>query len=154
MTYLVYGLWLLSIFWIAGEIDRHLHERYGMLLDRELPSGSSWLLSGFASLLLPGAGQFLNRQPVKAAFVLAWPFLMLLIKFPRPWQMLQFSSYALLLPWWLLAVGDALAVGLIIHYRQRWLLAREAKSLRESDHVRNMDSFLERRKMKQNHQMP
>ncbi len=118
MTYLLYSLWILSLILVVSELDSLVARRVMDRLRVAVPE-SHWLLAVFASAVLPGVGQFLNGQVLKAFFFLIWPFLSLFgAPVPRPWQMLALKTGWLLLPWWLLAIGDALVSGLIRHGRQ------------------------------------
>lgn len=149
MTFLLYSLWLLSLFWVAGEIDRWLTKRFARRMDAELPSSDIWFLPSIVALALPGAGQFLNRQLVKALLIVSWPFLLLLTGVPRPWQMLRFNTYNMLLPWYLLSVLDATAIALIIHFQRKREAERENQAANSQDTNQDLTSFLENRTKKQ-----
>lgn len=145
MTFLLYSLWILSLFWIAGEIDRLLIRRFARRMDAELPSSDIWFLPPIVAFALPGAGQFLNRQLVKALLIVSWPFLLLLTGVHRPWQMLQFNTYNMLLPWYLLSVIDAMAIALIIHVQRKRQADRESREANNQSSDRDLTRFLERR---------
>lgn len=150
MTYLVYALWFLSLLWVAAEVDR----RYtGRLADRvmpELASGSVWFLSPAVSMVLPGAGQFLNGQLLKGLLCFAWPIVVSASHAVWPLQFAHLYTWQLLLAWYPLVVLDALAVGLL-QYRRRAkaeaaLEAATAQDTRRDD----LSDFLARRQARQN----
>jgi hypothetical protein len=149
MTFLLYSLWLLSLFWVAGEIDRLLVKRFARQMESELPSSDIWFLPPIVAFALPGAGQFLNRELVKALLIISWPFLLLLTGVPRPWQMLRFNTYNMLLPWYLLSVIDALAVALVIHYQRKRQVDQESQEANKQNSDQDLTRFLERRARRQ-----
>ncbi|MEE9217612.1 MAG: hypothetical protein V3U98_00945 [Acidobacteriota bacterium] len=94
------------------------------------------LLSGPASLLVPGWGQFLNAQPLKAALLMglfltgAYAFA-LSVTFPSLWKIWD-SSYQLIFGFeltngGLVAFGSALIAYLFAFY-DAWLVARRQRS--------------------------
>lgn len=149
MTYLVYTAWILSLVLAVGELDNLAARRIMQRLGLHFPD-AHWLTSGFLTAFLPGLGQFLNGQPLKAIFLISWPFLTLWgWPVPRPWQMLALKSGWLLLPWWVIAIGDALLVGWIASRQQ----LREQQAPRQGERPANtVDyySYLAARQNKRN----
>ncbi|HWI63746.1 MAG TPA: hypothetical protein VNT75_18070 [Symbiobacteriaceae bacterium] len=122
MTYVIYALWFLSLLGVAGELDR----RWGRwLCERILPeltTGHVWFLPPAVSVAVPGAGQLLNGQPVKALLCFLWPFIMTAI--PRPWQFVGLKLWWMAAPWYAAVFLDALIVGLA-RFRSRRACERE-----------------------------
>lgn len=142
MTYLFYCLWILSLVLVISELDSLIARRLLDKMQSPIPE-AHWGFAVFASFLIPGVGQFLNGQVLKAFFFLTWPFLTLWgAPIPRPWQMLAIKSPWLLLPWWLLAILDALVVGLIRQRRDRIALKQSLASANTADFY----SYLERKR--------
>ncbi len=119
MTYLVYCAWIISLLFLAGEVDGLVRRWLGRRYEQGLTAPFPWYVPPFVSMAVPGAGQFLNRQPVKALLVFLWPVLVGFSIFPRPWQTLMMSTRAILAPWYVLMVLDALIVGIIRHRESR-----------------------------------
>jgi membrane protein implicated in regulation of membrane protease activity len=143
VTYLLYGLWILSLILIAGELDRLISQRIVRRFNLNVPEVGRWIPL-ITSLVLPGVGQFLNGQPIKALFVLTWPFLAAFkAPVPPPWQMVMTKTYELLLPWYLLTVLDALIVALILNRRRTERLAEVRRY--EQDRSDKVVKFLSRR---------
>lgn len=118
MTYLLYAAWILSMVLAIGELDNLVARRILQWLKFPFPE-VDWKISTFLSPFLPGLGQFLNGQPLKALFVAAWPFISLYNwPVPRPWPLWGLKTGLMLLPWWLIAIADALIVGWIRQRRQ------------------------------------
>lgn len=144
MTYVLYAAWILAMVLAAGELDSlvagRLFRRFGL----HFPE-SHWLVSSFLTIMIPGLGQFVNGQPLKALFLILWPFLTLFgSPIPRPWPLLALKTGWVLLPWWLIAVGDAFVVGWIQHRR----LVRERKESGQetrASHAVDMYAYLSQR---------
>jgi hypothetical protein len=115
MTFLVYIAWYASLLLLAGELDRRFTRRLTERVIPELSAFSLWFMPAVGSAVLPGAGQFLNSQPLKALVAFSWPILFGMI--PRAWQFLMIHTYVLLIPWWITVVLDALIVGVLRHRR-------------------------------------
>jgi TM2 domain-containing membrane protein YozV len=150
MTYLVYALWFLSLLWAAAEVDRLYTGRIAERLMPELSSGTVWFLSPAVSMVLPGAGQFLNGQVLKGLLCFAWPIVISASHAVWPWQFMHLYTWQLLLAWYPLVVLDALAAGLLHHRRHAKaaaaLEAAEALDTRRDD----LSDFLARRQARQN----
>lgn len=147
MTYLLYGFWLLSMVLAVGELDNLVSRRILQRLKLAFPE-THWLTSSFLSIMLPGLGQFLNAQPLKALMLFAWPFLTLWgYPVPRPWALWGLKSGWMLLPWWLIAIGDALVVGWL---RQRQQRLEPAQRSDLPSNTIDYDTFLEKRQKRQN----
>lgn len=145
MTYLVYAGWTLTLILLAGELDR-LFSAWLLRRFRLPVPDVHWAITAFIALLVPGSGQFLNGQPIKAAFVLAWPLLIMFRSpIPPPWQMLLLNTGALLAPWWLCAWLDATLTGWLV-WRARHGPDREGRALAGRSRQDQMADFLDRRK--------
>jgi TM2 domain-containing membrane protein YozV len=143
VSYLLYALWLLSLLLLVGEIDRI--ERYGgrRRLTRfwaETGSPTVWFVPAVASLVLPGAGQLLNQQPLKALLAFGWPLIVNML--PRPWQFLALPTYVLLIPWYLVVAADALWVAI---WRQRESRRPDAAAATAKSRQDQLTSYLSRR---------
>lgn len=150
MTYLVYAFWFLSLLWVAAEVDRLYTGRIAERFMPELSSGSIWFLTPAVSMVLPGAGQFLNGQVVKGLVCFVWPIVISASRGVWPWQFLHLYTWQLLIAWYPLVVLDALAVGLLHHRRRsREAAALEAAQVRDS-HRDDLSDFLSRRQARQN----
>lgn len=111
MTYVAYLLWILTLVLAAGEIDNLFARRLCQRLKLSLPD-TNWPTRTFLTVILPGLGQVLNGQPVKGLLLALWPFLTLWgAPIPRPWPLWALKTGWMLLPWWLIAIGDAMVVG-------------------------------------------
>ena len=148
MSFLIYCLWMISLLVVTGELDRIARERFPNQLQWQWLHTLPWYIAPFISMLLPGSGQFMNRQPIKGTLLLLWPILSGFGFFPRPWQLLQFNFLLMSIPWYLLAFADALVVAVISYYlRRRGERRVEAREYAESAaQVQSMSDFLERRK--------
>lgn len=145
MTYLIYTGWTLSLILLVGEVDRIFSS---WLLRRfRLPVPDiHWAVTSFIALLVPGSGQFLNGQPIKAAFVLAWPLLIMFRSpVPPPWQMLLLKTGALLAPWWFCTWLDATVTGWLV-WRARHSQGGDGDGPAESARQQQIAEFLARRK--------
>lgn len=140
----MYGLWILSMILIAGELDRIISRRIVRRFDLTMPQVGPWVPL-ITSSMLPGVGQFLNGQPIKALFVLTWPFMVAFkAPVPPPWQMVMTKTHELLFPWYLLAVLDALIVALMLNRRRTERPAEERRH--EQDRSDKVVEFLSRRR--------
>jgi hypothetical protein len=150
MTYLVYAAWILSMVLAVGELDDLVARRILRRFKLNLPE-VHWATSTFLSAMLPGLGQFLNGHLLKALFFVAWPFLTVYgTPIPRPWQLWGLKTPLMFLPWWLIAIGDALVAGLISHRRQ---MAERRAALQDGDLAPNtvdMYAYLSKRQKQQN----
>jgi len=113
VTYLVYALWFLSLLAVAGELDRRWGRRFSDRVLPELAISHIWFLPPAASMVVPGSGQLLNGQPIKALFCFLWPFTITAI--PRPWQMVALKLWWLAAPWYVFVILDALIYSLMRH---------------------------------------
>lgn len=148
MTYVLYAAWILALVLTVGELDHLIARRLMQRFRLTLPEGH-WLTAGFLSAMLPGLGQFLNGEPLKALFLIVWPFATLYgWPVPRPWQLLALKTGWILLPWWAVAVGDALVVGFL---NQRWR-EREQQASRQEQASNTIDyySYLSERQKRHN----
>lgn len=142
MTYFVYAVWFLSLLLVAGELDhrfsRHLSHRFMP----EISASAVWYLPPSVSFILPGAGQFLNGQIIKALVAFTWPITVGLL--PRPWQFLMVKTWIMLVPWYIIVVLDALLVGVMTFRRQ----LREEHAHREEQRgkVDSLGDYLTRRR--------
>lgn len=147
MTYLAYSAWILSLVLVVGELDNLIARRLFRRLGLSFPE-TSWLMAMFLSWILPGLGQFLNGQPLKAAFLMTWPFLTLYGTFV-PWALWGLKTGWLLVPWWLIAIGDGLVVGYLRQRKQRAeQLAPRAGG--PPDNTVDYYAFLEKKQKRQN----
>lgn len=149
MTFILYILWIAAIMAVLTEIDhlitRPLLERTGAGIPEV-----HWGIVPVASVVVPGVGQFLNGQITKALFAFFWPFLTMFGQpVPRPWQMLGIKTVTLLLPWYIVQVGDALLFALLQNRRRLREDAEMARLARSSERAVDMSVFLERRKQRQ-----
>lgn len=145
MTYLVYTGWTMTLILLAGELDHLLSSR--LLRRFRLPVPDvHWAVTSFIALLVPGSGQFLNGQPIKAAFVLAWPLLIMFRSpVPPPWQMLLLKTGALLAPWWFCTWLDAAVYSWLV-WRARHRRDGEGDEPGDRARQEQMADFLARRK--------
>lgn len=148
MTYIVYLLWMISLLLLLGELDRIAREKFPNHLQWPWLTSLPWYVAPFISVLLPGSGQFMNRQPIKGTVMLLWPVLSGLSFFPRPWQLMQFNFFMMWAPWYLLALLDALLFALVGYViRRRIERQTEAREIAESAaQVKSVTDYLERRK--------
>ncbi|MFZ5827398.1 MAG: hypothetical protein ACOY94_24115 [Bacillota bacterium] len=148
MTYLIYTAWILALVLTVGELDNLISRRLMQRFRLTLPEGH-WLTSGFLSAMLPGLGQFLNSQPLKAIFIISWPFLTMWgWPVPRPWQLLALKTGWILLPWWAAAVADAIVVGFLTQRSRE----REQQAPRQGQVSNTVDyfSYLSNRQKRRN----
>jgi hypothetical protein len=107
----MYVLWCITLYLAAAELDRQIGWKVS---DRWLPGIAGpypWYAPPAASLALPGAGQLLNRQPVKAAAGLLGAIAIAAV--PRPPQLVAVGLAWLMLPWYIIVVADALVFGVL-----------------------------------------
>jgi|GEM_PF-5305948 len=138
MTYLLYTLWFVVLLWVAAEVDRLLVCRFWPGMFAELRAMGLWFLPPVVSALLPGGGQLLNGQAVKALLCLAWPLVLGLI--PRPWQMVRLATWELLIVWYPLVLLDALVTGMINRVGRR-----HAARVEQAPTRNDLTDFLARR---------
>ncbi|HYG59105.1 MAG TPA: hypothetical protein VD902_13675 [Symbiobacteriaceae bacterium] len=146
MTYLVYAAWFLSLLWVLGELDRLISSRFLNRYMPEMLSGSLnvWFVPPLISLVLPGAGQFLNRQPLKALLCFSWP---VWAHYLYPWQLSHLSLWQMVMPWYIIVVVDAVCVALILRLRD---MASEREFQRQARATAvDLSEFLDRRKANQ-----
>lgn len=141
MTYLAYTAWIISLLLVAGEIDRLLTRRFLEKVFPELQNISIWFLPPAVSMILPGAGQFMNGQPLKALLSLTWPFLIYLI--PTPFQFVNLITWTKLVPWYWVVVMDALVCSLLASRVRRQTADRVDMASLEA--AQNLSDFLSRR---------
>lgn len=122
MTFLVYTLWFIALLALAGELDRRWGRWVCEQFLPEIDTSHIWFLPPAVSFALPGAGQFLNGEPIKGLLCFLWPFL--ITAMPRPWQMMALKLWWLAAPWYAIVVADALLVAL---RRSRERRRREAE---------------------------
>lgn len=142
MTYAIYALWFLSLLLVAGELDRLFSVRFTQKVMPELSSSSIWFLPPLVSLVLPGSGQFLNNQLIKALAAFTWPIVVGLL--PRPWQFLMLKTWYILIPWYFIVALDALVTGVLLHRRQ--LQEENARAEGHQAQHESLDDFFTRRR--------
>lgn len=111
MTYFMYVLWCITLYMAAAELDKYVGWE---ICDRWLSGIAGpypWYMPAAAALALPGAGQLLNRQPVKAAVALLGAIA--IAAAPRPPQLVAVALVWLMLPWYSMVVVDALVYGIL-----------------------------------------
>lgn len=146
MTYLLFTLWIISLLLVAGELDGLISRSLMSRLRVTMPD-VHWGVAFIGSAAVPGLGQFVNGQPIKAAFVFAWPFLTMFgAPIPRPWQLLGLKTMAYLLPWYVLQVLDALIVGELAEIRHRRSSGGTAAPIEGAKRAAAMADYLARRK--------
>ncbi len=148
MTYLLFTLWIVSLALVAGELDNLISHR--IFARFKLPTIEvTWWIPPLTTALLPGFGQFLNGQPIKALFFFLWPFVTA-IGAPvfKPWQLIAVKTPFYLFSWWLVAMADALIVASLA-FRHRARKDRE-DVMNSGVEARSVDmaDFLSRRKRK------
>jgi len=144
VTYLLYGLWIVALMLVAGELDRIISQRIFKRYDLAVPQVGPWIPL-ITSSVLPGVGQFLNGQPIKALFVLMWPFMVAFkAPVPPPWQMVMTKTTELLFPWYLITLLDAVVVALILN--RQGSERRENERRQEQNRNDNVVRFWNRRK--------
>lgn len=142
MTYAMYTLWFVSLLLVAGELDRQFTSRFSHRFLPELNSSSVWFLPPLVSFVLPGAGQFLNNQLLKALVCFTWPITVGLL--PRPWQFLMLKTWYILIPWYFVVALDALVNGVLVHRRQ--LKEESAGTVESQAQQGSLDDFFTRRR--------
>jgi len=143
VTYLVFGFWFLSLLWVMGELDRLFSSRF---LNRFMPEMTNsslniWFIPPLISMVVPGSGQFINRQPLKALFVFTWP---VWAHYLRPLQLSPLKMWYIILPWYVLIFVDALCTALLNRLRDH----REERefSKQAQANVADLSDYLERRR--------
>jgi hypothetical protein len=147
LTYLAYGLWFLSLLWVAAEVDRLYTDKLAERWVPELAAANVWFLPPVISMVLPGAGQFLNNQLLKALLCFSWPILVASSYKLWPLQFKALHSWELFLPWYLVMVLDALVVGVVRHRRANQEDAELAAL--QADTRNDLTDFLARRQARQ-----
>lgn len=148
MTYLLFTLWILSLILVAGQLDTLVSHRIFSRFKLPLPE-VSWWIPPVTTALLPGFGQFLNGQPLKALFIFLWPFATA-IGSPifKPWQLILVKTPFYLFSWWLLAISDAAVVGTLAHRKRLRSYREDPETAGIEARSVDMADFLNRRKRK------
>lgn len=148
-TYLLYIVWIYTILLLAGEVDRLVSPPFMEKIQGGALKGIPWIAAPGAGLFLPGAGQLINAQPIKAVTTLVLAVLLMYRVIPRPWQMQTLNTFEMLYPWYGVAFFDALAVAVWQNVKARREERRQFKLRTEATaRVCDMAEFLNRRQAK------
>lgn len=148
MTFLLFVAWIAVLVLLAGELDNLVSHKLFARFKLTIPE-VSWWIPPATTAGLPGFGQFLNGQPIKALFIFLWPFATAIgAPILKPWQLILVKTGFFLFPWWIVAIADALVVSILLGRRRQQVYRKAvADSDIESRSV-DMADYLERRQRK------